>query len=146
MQEQRADSLQLAVGKPASLVQNGSIRPITRDPLNDAQIQGLVREIATAETATQLGFADVSFSYRSPFGEIQVELKPGANGTAVLRPATPATTAAAAPPPPKAAPAGPRAPASPSPSSSQPIPVARPAADTAGLRAAMEDLFRQLVQ
>ena len=144
MQEQRADALQLAVGKPASLVQNGSIRPITRDPLNDAQIQGLVREIATAETATQLGFADVSFSYRSPFGEIQVELKPGANGTAVLRPATPATSATAAPPPPKAAPA--RAPASPSPSSSQPVPVARPAADAAGHRAAMEDLFRHLVQ
>jgi twitching motility protein PilT len=146
MQEQRADALQLAVGKPASLVQNGSIRPITRDPLNDAQIQGLVREIATAETATQLGFAEVSFSYRSPFGEIQVELKPGANGTAVLRPATPATSATAAPPPPKAAPAPARAPASPSPSSSQPVPVARPAADAAGHRAAMEDLFRHLVQ
>ncbi len=146
MQEQRADALQLAVGKPASLVQNGSIRPITRDPLNDAQIQGLVREIATAETATQLGFADVSFSYRSPFGEIQVELKPGANGTAVLRPATPATTATAAPPPPKAAPAPARPPVSPSASSSQPVPVARPAADAAGHRAAMEDLFRHLVQ
>jgi twitching motility protein PilT len=146
MQEQRADALQLAVGKPASLVQNGSIRPITRDPLNDAQIQGLVREIATAETATQLGFAEVSFSYRSPFGEIQVELKPGANGTAVLRPATPATSATAAPPPPKAAPAPARASASPSPSSSQPVPVARPAADAAGHRAAMEDLFRHLVQ
>jgi twitching motility protein PilT len=146
MQEQRADALQLAVGKPASLVQNGSIRPITRDPLNDAQIQGLVREIATAETATQLGFAEVSFSYRSPFGEIQVELKPGANGTAVLRPATPATSATAAPSPPKAAPAPARAPASPSPSSSQPVPVARPAADAAGHRAAMEDLFRHLVQ
>src|SRR6476469_8090431 len=113
MQEQRADALQLSVGKPASLMQNGSIRPITRDPLNDAQIQGLVREIASAETATQLGFADVSFSYRSPFGEIQVELKPGANGTAVLRP-TPAAPAAGSPP--KAAPAPARPSSSPSPS------------------------------
>ncbi|HEV7367388.1 MAG TPA: type IV pilus twitching motility protein PilT [Gemmatimonadales bacterium] len=140
MQEQRADALQLAVGKPASLVQNGSVRPITRDPLNDAQIQGLVREIASAETATQLGFADVSFSYRSPFGEIQVELKPGANGTAVLRPTTPAPPA---PPQTRAAPSPARAPVSPP---SSPTPVARPATDAGGHRAAMEDLFRQLVQ
>jgi twitching motility protein PilT len=144
MQEQRADALQLAVGKPASLVQNGSVRPITRDPLNDTQIQGLVREIASAETATQLGFADVSFSYRSPFGEIRVELKNGANGTAVLRPATPATAAA---PQPKPAPSSAAAPVSrPAASSPPPTPVARPAADAGGHRAAMEELFRQLVQ
>ena len=142
MQEQRADALQLAVGKPASLLQNGSVRPITRDPLNDTQIQGLVREIASAETATQLGFADVSFSYRSPYGEIRVELKPGANGSAVLRPATPppaaaAQTKAASPP---AAPVAPPAPASPA------AAAARPAPEAGGHRAAMEELFRQLVQ
>jgi twitching motility protein PilT len=143
MQEQRAEALQLAVGKPASLVQNGSVRPITRDPLNDAQIQGLVREIASAETASQLGFADVSFSYRSPFGEIRVELKPGANGAAVLRPATPAPPAA---PQTKAAPSAAGAPASPPSPFSPPPPVARPAADAGGHRAAVEELFRQLVQ
>jgi twitching motility protein PilT len=143
MQEQRADALQLAVGKPASLVQSGSVRPITRDPLNDAQIQGLVREIASAETASQLGFADVSFSYRSPFGEIRVELKPGANGTAVLRPTTPAPPAA---PQTKAAPSSAGAPVSPPSKPSPPSPVARPAADAGGHRAAMEELFRQLVQ
>jgi Tfp pilus assembly ATPase PilU len=35
MQEQRAEALQLAVGKPASLMQNGSARPITREALSD---------------------------------------------------------------------------------------------------------------
>ena len=44
MHEQRADGLQLVVGKPASLMQNGTVRPITREPLTDTQIQGLLRE------------------------------------------------------------------------------------------------------
>jgi twitching motility protein PilT len=154
MQEQRADSLQLAVGKPASLMQNGSIRPITREPLNDAQIQGLVREIASAETASQMGFADVSFSYKSPFGEIRVDLKPGADGTAVLRPVSPAAPApvaaptrsapsvASAPvsPPPRPSPSSPSSPSSP------PAPPARAAQDVGGHRAALEELFRLLVQ
>src|SRR5215210_7833320 len=97
MQEQRADFLQLAVGKPASLMQNGSVRPITREPLSDAQIQGLVREIATADAAPQLGSADpVAFAYRSPYGEVRVELQPGANGIAVLRPVTAASPSAPA--------------------------------------------------
>jgi twitching motility protein PilT len=146
MQEQRADALQLVVGKPASLMQNGSVRPITREPLNDAQIQGLIREIASAETATQLGFADVSFSYRSPFGEIRVELKPGANGTAVLRPVVPAMPAAPAAPPTRPPPSATSAPSSPTSPFSPPSAAARPAQDVAGHRGAMEELFRQLVQ
>src|SRR3954449_7181890 len=87
MQEQRADALQLAVGKPASLLQNGSARPNQREPLSDVQIQGLLREIATGDTATQLGSAEpVAFQYRSPYGEIRVEVKSGAGGATVLRP------------------------------------------------------------
>ena len=90
MHEQRAEALQLAVGKPASLMQNGSVRPITREPLSDAQIQGLVKEIASADAASQLGSSEpVSFAYRSPYGEVRVELKAGANGVAVLRPVSP---------------------------------------------------------
>ena len=145
MQEQRADSLQLAVGKPASLMQNGSIRPITREPLNDAQIQGLVREIASAETASQMGFAEVTFSYRSPFGEIRVELKPGADGTAVLRPVAAAVPAAAPSRPAAATPSAPVSrPSAPSPSP-PPASPARPAPD-GGHRVSIEELFRQLVQ
>jgi twitching motility protein PilT len=134
MQEQRAESLQLAVGKPASLIQNGSVRPITREPLSDVQIQGLLREIASGETASQLGFAPVTFAYRSPFGEVKVEMGAGAGGVAVLRPAAPSTPAATVPrstPPPVAA---------------TPPPAARPTQDGAEHRGAIEALFRVLVQ
>jgi twitching motility protein PilT len=137
MQEQRADALQLAVGKPASLMQNGSIRPITREPLNESQIQGLLREIASGDAASQLGSTKpVAFAYRSPYGEIRVELKPGADGTAVLRP----VSAAATPPPVPAAPPSPTARPS---SSASPV---RPSQDLAEPRAAMDSMLRNLIQ
>ena len=92
MHEQRADSLQLAVGKPAALLQNGSVRHLTREALSETQIQGLVREIASPEVASQLGAGKpVTFAYRSPTGEIQVELTSGAEGSAVLRPVAAST-------------------------------------------------------
>ena len=138
MQEQRAEALQLAVGKPASLMQNGSVRPITREPLTDVQIQGLLREIASAEAQPQLGSAEsVAFAYRSPFGEVQVERKSGVNGVAVLRPAAAPAPVATAMPAFSAAPAG------------APPPAATPARSTQDLsehRAAMDVLFRILVQ
>jgi twitching motility protein PilT len=138
MQEQRAEALQLAVGKPASLMQNGSVRPITREPLTDVQIQGLLREIASAEAQPQLGSAEpVAFAYRSPFGEVQVERKSGVNGVAVLRPAAAPAPVATATPAFSAAPAG------------APPPAATPARSTQDLsehRAAMDVLFRILVQ
>jgi twitching motility protein PilT len=151
MHEQRADALQLAVGKPASLMQNGSVRPITREPLTDGQIQALVREIASAEIASQLGFAEVSFAYRSPFGEVQVELKPGADGAALLRLVSPAPAAApssrAAPSRAAApSPSFPSPPSSPSSPSSPPSPPARSTQDAVEQRAAIEALFRLLVQ
>jgi twitching motility protein PilT len=150
MQEQRAEALHLAVGKPASLMQNGSVRPVTREPLTDVQIQALLREIASPEVAPQLGSAaPISFAYRSPFGEVRVELKPGPNGTAVLRPAMPGTgtaspgqpaplSPAAAASPSFATPAPSRAPSPPSPPS--------PSAPPSEHRAAMDTLFRVLVQ
>jgi twitching motility protein PilT len=145
MQEQRAEALQLAVGKPASLMQNGSARPITREPLSDAQIQGLLREIASGDAAAQLGSSEVAFAYRSPFGEVRVEMKPGANGLAVLRPIAAAQHSAAAP----VSPAAPSSPfTSPAPVA-PPAPSASPARSTqdgAEQRAAMETLFRTLVQ
>jgi twitching motility protein PilT len=138
MHEQRAEVLQLAVGKPASLVQNGSVRPITREPLSDAQIQGLVREIAPAEALAQFGSTGpVAFGYRSPFGEIQVELTPGANGAAVLKLASATPPAAASKVAAPTAPASYAPPSPPSPPS--PSALSEP-------RAAMEALFRILVQ
>ncbi|MEP7175005.1 MAG: type IV pilus twitching motility protein PilT [Gemmatimonadales bacterium] len=123
--EQRADALQLAVGKPATLVANGATRALTKDPLSDAQILTLVREVADADSATRLGGSEpVNFPYRSPSGPVTVALTPGAGGTAVevrtsRAPGTSAPAAAAA---------------------------GRSAADLAGARAALEELFRLLVE
>jgi hypothetical protein len=73
MHEQRADGLQLAVGKPAALLTNGSARPVTRDPLTDAQILGLLREIASGDTAARVGqAAPLTFSYQAPTGQVRV--------------------------------------------------------------------------
>jgi twitching motility protein PilT len=128
MLEQRADALQLAVGKPASLMQNGTVRPITREPLTDGQIQGLLREIASAEASSQLGAAEsVAFVYRSPSGEVQVEHKSGPNGAATLRLVIPAPPSLPSPP-------------------SAPAPTARSMQDTAELRGAMDALFRVMVE
>ena len=141
MQEQRAEALQLVVGKPASLMQNGSARPITREPLTDTQIQALVREIASADAASQLGSSEVTFAYRSPFGEVRVEMKPGANGIAILRPTAPAPSAPAAASAPTASPGPPPTATPPS-----PAPAARSTQGGSEQRAAMETLFRALVQ
>jgi twitching motility protein PilT len=130
MHDQRAEALHLAVGKPASLMQNGSMRMLTREPLSDAQIQALVREIATPETAARLGSAGpLSFAYRSPSGEVQVELTTGNEGAAMLRPVGPEAREAAAAVLPSTA-----------------APTARPAQDLAAARAEIDVLFRLLVQ
>jgi len=143
MQEQRAEALQLAVGKPASLMYNGSLRPITREPLSDAQIQGLVREIASPDAASQFGTAEpVAFAYRSPYGEVRVELKAGANGLAVLRPASAQTVPAPAV---GSAPGVAAAPSS-QPSPSSPSSPSRSTQDLSEHRASMDVLFRTLVQ
>ncbi|MGH7508421.1 MAG: type IV pilus twitching motility protein PilT [Gemmatimonadales bacterium] len=137
MHEQRAEALQLNVGKPASLMQNGTIRHLTRESLNDAQIQGLVREIATPESLARFGSAEpVAFAYRAPTGEVQVELRPGPGGSALLRPAT--VGAAAAPSP--AAAAAPPAAAPPA------AAAARSPQDTAQAQAAIDTLNRMLVE
>jgi twitching motility protein PilT len=124
MHEQRAEGLQLAVGKPASLVANGGVRPVTKDALTDAQILGLLREIAGE---TQVGGpAPVAFSYRAPSGEVRIELASGPDGPrAVVRPSAAGAAAGSAPAGgPAAATRGP---------------------DLAEARAAIEALFRVLV-
>ena len=130
MHDQRAEALSLAVGKPASLMQNGTVRHLTREPLTDAQIQALVREIASPETATRIGAAGpVAFAYRAPSGDVRVELKSGTDGAALLRPvAAPARESTQAAPP-----------------VTTPAPPVIPAPDLAGARAALDELFRLLV-
>jgi twitching motility protein PilT len=124
LHEQRADALRLAVGKPAALVTNGSARPLTKEPLTDGQILTLVREVADPASAPRLGGAEaVTFQYQAPSGHVIVAFTPGAGGPVVeVR----AAGAGAAP----AASAG---------------PGGRSAAELAEARAAMDDLFRLLV-
>jgi twitching motility protein PilT len=141
MQDQRAEALELAVGKPASLMQNGSVRPITREPLTDAQIQGLLREIASADAVSQLGTTQsIAFAYRSPFGEVRIEKRAGPNAVAVVRPAAPASSA------PAPTPFSPPTPTPRPQPSVQAAPPTQATPETSEHRAAMEALFRTLVQ
>ncbi len=128
LHEQRADALRLAVGKPAALLANGSARPLTRDPLTDVQILALVREVADPAAALRLGGPEpVSFPYRAPSGAVTIALTPGAAGALVEVRAAP-----------EAAGGSPAAPA--------PGPAGRGAAELAEARAALEELFRVLVE
>ena len=69
MHEHRADALQLTPGQPVSLLVKGNPRPVTRDPLSDAQIVSLVREIAPGDLAALVTpGAQLSFAYHAPTG------------------------------------------------------------------------------
>jgi twitching motility protein PilT len=73
--EQRGDALRFAVGKPVTLLANGSARALTRDPLTDVQILALAREVADADAGARLGTAEsLSFGYQSPSGPVTVAL------------------------------------------------------------------------
>jgi twitching motility protein PilT len=129
LHEQRADALQLAAGEPASLVGDGTRRPLTRDPLTDVQILALMREVASPDLARRLSAGEaVEFVYQAPSGAVRVELSPRAGGPLVmLHPAAAAVRTPATTPLPSA------------------IPAARSAQDLAEARAAMDELFRLLV-
>ncbi len=96
LHEQRADTLQLAAGKPASIVRDGSSRPVTKEALSDAQIVALIREIAPADQAVRVGAGAVRFDYRSAGGGVAVEM--GASNGATLRRLEAAAARSAAPP------------------------------------------------
>ena len=115
LHEQRGHSLQLVVGRPAVLVRDGTTRSLTKDPLTDAQIAALLREIAPAEAATRIGSTGgADFEYRAPSGSVQVESRVA---EATLRPvAVPVAR-----------------------------PPGRSEAELQELRAAIHALFRQLV-
>jgi len=124
LHDQRADALRLVVGKPAALVTNGSARPLTKEPLTDGQILTLVREVADPASASRLGGSEaVSFAYNAPSGQVTVAFTAGAGGPVVeVRAQTPGGASA-----------GPAAGGG------------RSAAEMAEARAAMDDLFRLLV-
>ena len=100
MYEQRAEALQLTVGKPVSLLANGAPRAITREALSDSQILSLLREIAAPDAAGALdGGGALSFGYRAPSGEVRVDVRSGGEAVAVVRPTGAAATAAPGPDP-----------------------------------------------
>jgi twitching motility protein PilT len=85
LHEQRADALRLSAGEPAALQQNGTARPLTRDPLSEAQITALVREIAPPGIAGQVGSqVPLSFAYAAPSGAVRAELSASPAGMLVL--------------------------------------------------------------
>ena len=155
--DRRADALQMGAGRPIALATRGALQPASKAELSEAQILGILREIAPSEVAPLLSpTALVSFVYHAPPGPVEVEMMPGVGGVqATLRPAVVATPGG-----PPARPSG----ATPSPvqvsvaasapaSAAAPAPAAvsgapgRPAAgDNPEARAAMEQLFRQLVE
>jgi twitching motility protein PilT len=125
--EQRGDALQLAVGKPVTLLANGSARALTRDPLTDVQILALAREVADADAAARLGGGEAfSFGYRSPSGQVTVALSRDAAGPLVeVRASAPAAGVPAG-----GAPGG---------------VAGRSSAELAEARGGLDDLFRRLV-
>ena len=85
LHDQRADVLRLSAGKPAALHQNGTIRPLTKEALTDAQIVALVREIAPPALAAQVSAeATLSFGYSAPSGSVEAELSHSAEGVQVV--------------------------------------------------------------
>jgi len=143
--DHKAQGLVLAPGKPASLLLDGAPRPVTREPLGQPQILGLVREVCPAADQARLdGPTAFVFRYDSPAGPMDLEVVPETDGHHVL--VRPAGASAPAPPP---------APA-PAPAARRPSgPVAPPpealvgrvsAADHAAARAQLEQLLRQTVE
>ena len=63
---QRADTLDLTAGKPASLVRAGQGRPVTKDPLSGEQVVQLVREIAPPDQVAHVGRAWCDSSTAAP--------------------------------------------------------------------------------
>ncbi len=87
MQQHQADSLHLAAGFPARFSLRGSLRPATRDTLDEATVASLIKEVAPPEMAALLGpAAALTFRYDSPAGEVEVVVAPVGEGTgATLR-------------------------------------------------------------
>jgi twitching motility protein PilT len=95
MKQHGADSLQLGTGKPVRLARGGVFQPVTKDPLTESQITGLLKEIASPAIAGRIvSDARFTFAYESPIGPVEVALAPEDGGCgATLRPAAAGATA-----------------------------------------------------
>jgi twitching motility protein PilT len=95
------EEIVLAPGHPVRMRHRGGLHPISRQPLDNRQVLGLVRELATPAVIPLLGTgSELSFSYESPEGSVEVDVVP-AHGSTIAhlrlrRAAVPATPAAPA--------------------------------------------------
>jgi twitching motility protein PilT len=120
MREQAADAIRLMPGQPISLKKNGLVRAMTREPLSEQQVLGLLREIAPPPVADRLSpTAELAFTYDGPEGAIEVQVAPASGAvSAVLRSLFPPINRAA--------------------------PAAVPEPDLSGPRARVDELLRLL--
>jgi twitching motility protein PilT len=100
MKQHGADALQLGTGKPVRLTRAGVFQPVTKDPLTESQVTGLLKEIASPAIAARIvAEARFTFGYDSPIGPVEVALAPEDGGFgATLRAANATATATAARP------------------------------------------------
>ena len=83
--DRRADRLELGAGAPVTITVGSASQTVSRTALTEAQLLGLLREIAPAGLAAQVvPGATVRFTYGSPSGPVEVAVQPGAGGLAAL--------------------------------------------------------------
>jgi twitching motility protein PilT len=75
MKQHGAEAVQFSAGKPVRMSRSGVLQPVTKDPLTEAQITSLLKEIAPPAVSEEIGIqADLRFEYESPVGLIYVML------------------------------------------------------------------------
>ncbi len=81
MKTQAAESVRLLPGQPIALRKSGMTRPVTKEPLSEQQIIGLLREITPHALADRLGHgAEFAFTYDWSEGAVEVQVAPS-NGS-----------------------------------------------------------------
>lgn len=83
MKAQTAEAVRLLPGQPISLRKGGMTRPVTKEPLSEQQILGLLREVTPPPQLDLLaGAAEFAFTYDWSGGAIEVQVTPSNGGTA----------------------------------------------------------------
>src|SRR5687767_6471907 len=105
MVSNRAQAVRLADGDIAYLMIGGTPQPLTRNPLADGQLIGLLREMAPVEIASQLDSgAPLQFIYSNETGRYLARLQSdGGRLRATVSPAPTVASAEAEPSPPAGA-------------------------------------------
>jgi twitching motility protein PilT len=95
------DSLEVAPGHPVRMRHRGTLRPVSREALDELQVAALIKELAPPSMVPLLGpQARLSFTYQGPMGPVEVELAPSNGGSAASLRARSGNGAATGPVPP----------------------------------------------